>query len=387
MTDQGEREALARAVCNAESDTAENAEYNWGSRTARRDYYRIADAILRAGYRRQPEPVERYGEAQNAAVDRAQDLIADKFENEGEAWWGDHTGDHLARVAAEAVRGLLSVKAPPEPVVVETVEARDALPAGTVVRSAAGTIACRHKSGVGVVFGDERPFDWSLLAAPLTVLTPATKPTEYTNYHDDYECAEGESCLGQLRHEAFPTDRGLPDSTPLKFALWEDGDETPLELIGSGYQAGECSLDFMRASKPTEPTRPFDADCWRCANLAADGMAESDPERSVRRMYLCPGCGNKRCAKARDHEFRCDKGEAERVASEVTRQAAQSTEPSKPDVSEAMVEAGAKGMHAAWFGFNPASCEAQWPCTNSDHHAKFERMTRACLEAAREVTS
>lgn len=53
---------------------------------------------------------------------------------------------------------------------VSTGEARDALPAGVIVRSAQGSVACRHHSGMGVVFGDERPFPWDSLALPLTVL-------------------------------------------------------------------------------------------------------------------------------------------------------------------------------------------------------------------------
>lgn len=54
---------------------------------------------------------------------------------------------------------------------------RDELPAGVIVRSAAGSIACRHSSGVGVVFGDERPIDWARLALPITILiTPGLTP-------------------------------------------------------------------------------------------------------------------------------------------------------------------------------------------------------------------
>lgn len=67
---------------------------------------------------------------------------------------------------------------------VATEEARDALPAGVVVRSAQGSVACRHHSGVGVVFGDERPFPWDSLALPLTVLyTPegSTTPSGASN--------------------------------------------------------------------------------------------------------------------------------------------------------------------------------------------------------------
>lgn len=58
---------------------------------------------------------------------------------------------------------------------ITTAEERDALPAGIVVRSARGTVAARHESGVGVLFGDERPFDWRYLEIPLTVLDPVSE--------------------------------------------------------------------------------------------------------------------------------------------------------------------------------------------------------------------
>ena len=51
-----------------------------------------------------------------------------------------------------------------------TAAERDALPAGTVVRSASGTIAGRFDATVGVVLGDERPFSWTDLELPLTIL-------------------------------------------------------------------------------------------------------------------------------------------------------------------------------------------------------------------------
>lgn len=44
------------------------------------------------------------------------------------------------------------------------------LPVGCVVRSEAGTIAARFDNTNGVVFGDERPFRWQLLALPVIVL-------------------------------------------------------------------------------------------------------------------------------------------------------------------------------------------------------------------------
>lgn len=46
----------------------------------------------------------------------------------------------------------------------------ESLPAGTVVRSEAGTIAARFDLEHGVVFGDDRPFPWNALALPAIVL-------------------------------------------------------------------------------------------------------------------------------------------------------------------------------------------------------------------------
>ena len=65
---------------------------------------------------------------------------------------------------------------PPTPHVVETVEGRDAIPVGTVVRSASGTIGCRYDGHRGLVFGEDVAFEWSLLALPLTVLYPHPTP-------------------------------------------------------------------------------------------------------------------------------------------------------------------------------------------------------------------
>ena len=45
------------------------------------------------------------------------------------------------------------------------------------MRSSDGTIACRHYSGQGVAFGDERLFPWDRLALPLTVLYRPDQPT------------------------------------------------------------------------------------------------------------------------------------------------------------------------------------------------------------------
>ena len=53
---------------------------------------------------------------------------------------------------------------------VETVAERDALPVGTVIRSNVGTIAARFDRYRGVVFGDDRPIEWTCLALPAVVL-------------------------------------------------------------------------------------------------------------------------------------------------------------------------------------------------------------------------
>lgn len=51
-----------------------------------------------------------------------------------------------------------------------TAEELAAAPRGTIVRAADDTIACRFDDQLGVVFGDDRPFPWSVLRAPAMVL-------------------------------------------------------------------------------------------------------------------------------------------------------------------------------------------------------------------------
>lgn len=46
------------------------------------------------------------------------------------------------------------------------------------------------------------------------------------------------------------------------------------------------------------------ADCRKCADARIE--AGADPfSPAVRRMFLCPQCGNKRCPKATDHDLAC----------------------------------------------------------------------------------
>lgn len=74
------------------------------------------------------------------------------------------TGDE----AAEHIATVLGWRPPLRRI--ETDAELHTAPAGIVVRASDGTIAARHPSGFGVVFGHERPFDWSVLRAPAVVL-------------------------------------------------------------------------------------------------------------------------------------------------------------------------------------------------------------------------
>ena len=77
-----------------------------------------------------------------------------------------HNCTRCRRQAEAAVTAYLAVTQP----IVETVQALKDLPVGVVVRSAAGTIACRADESAGVVFGDERPFPWTSLMLPARVI-------------------------------------------------------------------------------------------------------------------------------------------------------------------------------------------------------------------------
>jgi len=66
----------------------------------------------------------------------------------------------------------------------------------------------------------------------------------------------------------------------------------------------------------------WQADCARCSRelsdrLVADGTI-TWAESLAQPMWVCPLCGNKRCAKASFHGHECDRGDAE-----VARQQAQ----------------------------------------------------------------
>lgn len=79
----------------------------------------------------------------------------------------------LANVAAAAA---IAAGWRPPPRILKTDAELATVVRGTVVHAKDGTIACRYDAERGVVFGDERPFPWSLLRAPATVLWSPEEP-------------------------------------------------------------------------------------------------------------------------------------------------------------------------------------------------------------------
>lgn len=59
----------------------------------------------------------------------------------------------------------------------------------------------------------------------------------------------------------------------------------------------------------------WQADCARCSKEISDMLLASGEmewyQAAQQPMWVCPSCGNKRCAKASDHENACDRGAAE----------------------------------------------------------------------------
>lgn len=78
--------------------------------------------------------------------------------------------DQCKRVCDRQSRAALTAAWPHLHPTITTDEELNALPRGTVVRSNEGSIACRYDDVFGVVFGDDRPFAWSRLDLPATVL-------------------------------------------------------------------------------------------------------------------------------------------------------------------------------------------------------------------------
>lgn len=71
---------------------------------------------------------------------------------------------------SEMVASIVLTAGYSKPRTISTVEELAIVKNGTVVRSDAGTIACRFDAERGVTLGDDRAFPWGVLALPVTVL-------------------------------------------------------------------------------------------------------------------------------------------------------------------------------------------------------------------------
>ena len=84
--------------------------------------------------------------------------------------WNPDRDPILTAMLRDYAQTVLDAGWRPPARIVTTVEERAAVRRGTVVRSASGTIACRHDKWNAVALGVGAPFDWTVLALPLTVL-------------------------------------------------------------------------------------------------------------------------------------------------------------------------------------------------------------------------
>lgn len=135
-----------------------------------------------------PEAPQRFMTARRAAIAaavHAHHVEYDAGDQSADSWRCDcgrwfHRNGHDAHLIAEIDGEITSAYW------IETADQLDAVPPGGVVRSDAGTIAARFDTTRGVVFGDDRPFEWSRLALPAELLwAPPTAdreddPTELT---------------------------------------------------------------------------------------------------------------------------------------------------------------------------------------------------------------
>ncbi|WP_280389281.1 hypothetical protein [Nocardia wallacei] len=89
-----------------------------------------------------------------------------------DATYGGSTADDTLRIACAIIDNpeLMDALVAYRQRTIQTTEEMAAVPPGTIVRAADGTVACRHPSGFGVLFGHGTPFDWSLLSPPAVVL-------------------------------------------------------------------------------------------------------------------------------------------------------------------------------------------------------------------------
>lgn len=115
---------------------------------------------------------------------------------------------------------------------ITTIPQLEAVPVGHVVRSAAGTIAARFDHDRGVVFGDNRPFPWTDLGLPVTVLWPLPEPT----------VKPGRDALARAVHDEQCCDICPPDPEDYELAV-------RLLAAAPGKSEQEVRADALRDAK------------------------------------------------------------------------------------------------------------------------------------------
>ncbi|MFB7853767.1 hypothetical protein [Rhodococcus qingshengii] len=107
----------------------------------------------------------------------ARDELAEAIKGYGKSFLGECEEVDLAKIEhsfdcmADGLADYLTEDAGwSKPRTVTSAAELDGLPVGSVVHSAAGTIAAKLDRTEGVVFGIHRSFQWSGLALPATVL-------------------------------------------------------------------------------------------------------------------------------------------------------------------------------------------------------------------------
>ncbi len=84
-------------------------------------------------------------------------------------WPAQNHAAHQAR----AVLAAITEASPANIRIIDTDSELQAAPVRIIVQAADGTVAARYDAERGVLFGDNRPFPWSVLRAPAVVLREA----------------------------------------------------------------------------------------------------------------------------------------------------------------------------------------------------------------------
>ncbi|MGZ4663610.1 MAG: hypothetical protein ACXV5Q_00790 [Frankiaceae bacterium] len=78
---------------------------------------------------------------------------------------------------------------------------------------------------------------------------------------------------------------------------------TPTRSAVLGAAEGQETATGLDSS----PFAHLSQTCWcgSCDQTAVEALREGDIRRILRRMNLCPHCGNKRCPRSWDHQYAC----------------------------------------------------------------------------------